>query len=349
MILSNITYHRSCGCNGLDTETTRDKAFSSMRSVLVYGKKALAITLPANWVKVRGIRPGDKLEVIVTPDGNLVVRTTHKTAGDKYYEVMIDGGDSFPLVLRSVISAYIAGFNKILVKNKNKKLLNDVKRVMESLVLGLNVLDEGEDNIIFYSVVDLSSIGFWNAFSQEHKVASKMLRLTLYGMRTRNRDILTTVIDMDTVVDKLYLYISRMITSTLTGNTPLSDLEISSPALLPILYLSAKSIERIADHSVIIASNSIDLIDNNKEISNDILGRLEEAIKFYNKVVANLISKSHNKSIDYLLDDSFDIIVENVSEARILDSIRRIIRYSIDLSEAMIQSQMIKKITVGQA
>ncbi len=324
--------------------------WESHRTILLYGKKAPAITLPKKWVVLQNLRPGDKVRVTVSPDGSLVVRPLLDKSSPSSRELFIDARNApFRFLVREVIAAYLAGFNKIKVAGSRSEILRPLKRILETVVLGLIVLDEGEESMTFYTVVDPRSMNFWDALRQEFRVASRMLSLALEGIRRSNMELLDTVVETDTVVDKLYLYVSRMIISTLAGERSLGDLSLSTPAELPVLFLAAKSIERVADHAVIISSNAGEIVKSGGSLG-EIGEVFSQAVEYFKRVGRALVY-SADTGFENLFDapeETMKLSVNSIPEARILDSTRRIIRYSLDIAESVVQLDMIRRVSRGK-
>lgn len=328
----------------LMVEPGRTKQYD-LRSVLLYGGRALAITLPAWWVKQFNLKPGDKLEVRVARDGSLILAPPAGFREDRM-EIEINGKNkNYNYLVKEIMAAYTVGFKKIRVANTDRAVLRRLKKLLETVVLGLSVLDESDNTATFYSITDLHSIGFMEALKQEFKVANRMLKLSIEGLADRKGDVLETVVETDTVVDKLYLYIARILTSTLLGEKRLEELGLVSYAEIPILYLSAKSIERVADHAVIIASNGSKLIADGRKISEELLDVLGEAADYFSRTGRALVYNGPPGDQDLFRAPEELMGLEGLSleEARILDSTRRIIRYSLDIAESVVELNIIRK------
>ncbi len=316
-----------------------------LRSVLLYGGRALAITLPAWWAKQFNIKPGDKLEVGVARDGSLILTPPAGIREDRM-EIEINAKNkSYNYLVKEIMAAYTVGFKKIRVVNSDRTVLRKLKKLLETVVLGLSVLDESENTATFYSITDLHSIGFMEALKQEFKVANRMLKLSIEGLANREGDVLETVVETDTVVDKLYLYIARILTSTLLGEKRLEELGLISYAEIPILYLSAKSIERVADHAVIIASNGSKLAAKGRNVSRELLDALGSAADYFSRTGKALVYSglSENQDLFKAPEELMGLEGLSLEEARILDSTRRIIRYSLDIAESVVELNIIRK------
>jgi phosphate uptake regulator len=83
------------------------------RKVIRQGHNTLTVTLPAKWVKKRGVAAGDEVVIEEREDGLLL--SVEKNAMSLLKEIDITGFTP-PVLWRFVSSAYRAGYNEMLIK-----------------------------------------------------------------------------------------------------------------------------------------------------------------------------------------------------------------------------------------
>ena len=113
--------------------------------------KTKVVSLPIKWARKYGLEKGD--EVIVEEAGPKLIFTTPKTM--KYKEV-IRFPQSFlePYELRVLGKMYIAGYDHIeLTDITNKKSLEAAKPEILKTILGLAIVEESKEKVVFESVV----------------------------------------------------------------------------------------------------------------------------------------------------------------------------------------------------
>jgi Na+/phosphate symporter len=176
-----------------------------------------------------------------------------------------------------------------------------------------------------------------------------MLEDTHSGMRNLDQNVLRGVIEQDQIVDKLYLLITKQITSMLMRPFKIKDYGLESAAEAPHIFLAARSMERISDHAVLLAKESLDMISEGREFPDWILNELRESIDLFDSSTrllfeldqweADEVARRINEAIRSLkgrsVSDSWLQILVN--------SIERVLGYSMNIIEAVIDISLIRE------
>jgi len=321
------------------------------RRVQVTGKSTLITSLPKEWAESVGLKPGSEVIIEVMPDLSLRITYQGGRARKRMVKsIRVTREDDYSMLLRQVISSYIAGYDVVRLEfgEEDSGKAFRVRELVERIVLGLNVLEETNNSIVFYSVVDPSSIELRNAISRASRVAYSMMTDLVEALSRGKEEILGLVIERDQLVDKLYLLTVKQLTQALMGFYPLKDLGLASQAEVPHIFLVAKSVERAADHAHIIASNLKSSGLSGGAVEKTLASLLDEASSIFKMAAESFLSMDRGMADEVARRvekfRSLESVTRNgmVKEEAgtryylILDSIKRIASYSLDIAEAVI-------------
>jgi phosphate uptake regulator len=329
------------------------------RSIIQIGDSALAITLPSWWVRANNLKSKMKITIETLPDGSLKlipIKPVNKVSLEKTIKVSEkqDKGS----IVREVVASYLSGFLKIKIEYPYKayEKIRKLKSLLEKLMLGLTLVEEGNGCIEYYVAVDISSIDFKDAIFKAYKTTLSMMRTTLDGIKKNDVNLLAEVPERDTIVDKLYLYTNRKANMVLLGLESFDSLGLTTVAEVPSLLIAVKSIERVADHITLISTNSLKILENREKLDNDIIKLIEQAGKAFEisgKALTGL-SKKVAEDIAEIID-SYPVknqVTQNHLKPElplIIDSTRRILGYSLDIAEAVIDLEYIRNAAKGKS
>lgn len=329
------------------------KSKATERSVIQVGESALAVTLPSWWAKIHGIKPKTRVGVEVMADGSLkIIPRTSPSMGELSKVIRVPSSLSERGIIREVIASYLAGFTRIKVEyppDAYSKISN-VKKVLEEAALGLTLLEEGYGYMEYYIVVNVNSMDVWESIRRAYRVTLSMLKDTVDSLRTGSADVLREIPERDTIVDRLYLYFSRKVNMVLLGLEPFQTLSLKSFAEVPSLVRAVKSIERIADHTVLVSLNSYSLVRAGSRVPEDVLRLIEGAYQAFETSGKALLSRDKETAntvaeiIDRQLGErAFTSTGLGLELKLILDSIRRILSYSLDIAEIVIDLEGVRE------
>lgn len=324
-----------------------------VRSLQLTGNATYTISVPKEWVRKLGIGKGSKIYLELMRDGSLRVYTDppeRPLGASKSFE--LGRGDDLNNLLRRIIAAYLAGFSVVTLKfdPELKDSAFKVRRSLESSVLGFNVLGESRSEFTFYTVIDEESMKLSDALAKLRENTYHMLEDTYLGMSDADVKVLERVIEEDEIVDKLYLLVTKQVTSILMNPFGVEEHEFRSAAEMPHVFLAARSMERISDHAVLIARESLDIISSGGSVPAWLLDDFESVIDLFESS-ARLLSEPDELGAEEAarrIDDFIRIIRgRGVGDSRIqllLNSIERVLGYSMNIVEAIIDIMMIREL-----
>jgi phosphate uptake regulator len=170
------------------------------------------------------------------------------------------------------------------------------------------------------------------------------------AIKRNDSDVLREVIDRDEDVDKLYFMASRWLSSMVSDQGILHDYGLNNARDCLEYRLAFRHIERVADHVQRIATNFLEATeDSGTELAGSIASTLEEASNVFIRSV-NCLQSGSLQEANKAIHDSRKVIVKGESLMKevmdqkvsaksigsliiVVDSLKRIAEYGIDISE----------------
>jgi phosphate uptake regulator len=322
------------------------------RKVYRSGGSTFVVSLPKRWATKAGVREGDSL-VVSESEGFLTLSTGDLDKGPT--EAVIDAGALGPKedLKLLIISHYLAGYDKIVVRFEGRVRLEFKKEIREIIgfLMGLEIAEEYEDYLVLEVYLDQDRIPTLQALKRMYLIVKSMLKDSLETVRTKNASLAHDVIAREGEVDRLYFLIVRQLKSAVRFSSSAQRLGISEQREALGYRIVVKSFERIADHIENLISNYVVLVDEPIEVE-----RVEDML---NRVIAILDDSSRSvfkkdqviaagvfpalTEVKKVYDEASNhIFSEELSRGSaihykgLLDSISRIGDYSSDIAEIAI-------------
>ncbi|MEN3047748.1 MAG: phosphate uptake regulator PhoU [Candidatus Caldarchaeales archaeon] len=223
------------------------------RSLTLTGGRSYSVVLPKDWVKTNNLRRGDALLIEVRDDGGLLVRPERAKRGERDLSESVTIGVG-PLLYRDLIAAYLAGYDKIVIKSSEgiaSSYRELVKRTVRSLT-GAEVISEGHDVIEVQVLLDAGLIEPERVLTRENALVVSNLSMVLEAVKSWDPDEAANVIMMDEEVDRHYFTFVRVVRSYALGASSPRGRDLSPIRLLDMRVV-AKFIEDVGDRVVKIA------------------------------------------------------------------------------------------------
>ena len=267
-----------------------------------------------------------------------------------------DGLTDRDFLYRQLVGAYIAGHDAIEIRSE-KELSSMVASTASSFTqtaIGLEILEESENRILIKDLMDQGEIKPAKSVERMKVLVRNMLNDVLDALQERDATALEQMADRDREVDRLDWLISRQV------NIHQKDITISRRMGMDLCEISrcgtvSRSIERIGDHAVLLASNLRPLIEGETTVVDErILSTGREVVTLFTDSVATWSGKNMdaaNRCIErggtlvrrskeiVDLDDNLDEKTALAAEL-ISSSVKRVAEYSMDIAEIAINSAM---------
>jgi phosphate uptake regulator len=179
-----------------------------------------------------------------------------------------------------------------------------------------------------------------------------MYRDTLLALKENNTELAGEVVKSDDEVDRFSFYIVRQLKIAIKNEHLLKEIGLEEPRNCLGYRLIAKSVERVADHAVVIAK---DIIENphslNREIVDKIAGMSYFALEVLDDACLSMFKRDYeaaDKAIEKArrIEEMEKTILKAVSKPRdvselyriklITENIRRVAEYASDIAEIVL-------------
>lgn len=325
-----------------------------IRKVQMTGGSSFIISLPKSWIKSLNIKKNDPLGLMIQSDNTLLITTKISgKEGEFVKEFDVDIIDNSDLLFRSLIGAYIAGFDSIIIKSKRRipPFARAIVRQFTQMTIGQEVVEETESSIIIKDLLNPLEMPFNSTIRRMYVIARGMHVDAVGIMKSFDKTLAEDVTSRDNDVDRLHWLIARQ-SSILLRNINLAEKLDIIPGMVINYFLISRFIERIADHAVYMIKNIrnlgekkldisiIDLIESADKLTLEILDKSMESlfkkkIKLANESIQNLpklITICKKINTEALSHKGLPAI----SLGYIVESIRRTGVYSADIAESVI-------------
>ncbi len=327
-----------------------------VRRLQVVGRRTFAVTLPKEWVEELGWAKGMPVVIERLPDGSLRVAAAQQHDGENRganSELVIDASRLAPdpgSLVRMLVSGYIAGFDTIRVvfPVERRGVVEEARRIAESIMIGFVAVEETSNSIVFQNVADAGRMDLMSALSRQARVAYSMVSDVALAASESDVRRLRLVVERDQVVDRLYLYVARQLSLALQGRVPAQRLGLLSSAETLHYIVASKSIERVADHASILA-RKLEGFTSGGEGMGELSMLLREAADLFKQSADSLIKldvglASLSAHRGETLRDMIDSMLRGGHRvpAYMLENVKRIVGYSLDISEAAIDVAVLR-------
>jgi len=123
------------------------------RKLIKQGDNALTVTIPAKWTQINGLKAGDEVEI--DEEENKVVIKAKTNLKKKEGELHINT-DSEQIIRSNLNVLYRVGFDRIKVYFENQKQERIVRSVVESRLLGFEVIEHNPKYLLLENVTEPS-------------------------------------------------------------------------------------------------------------------------------------------------------------------------------------------------
>ncbi len=305
--------------------------------------------MPKNWVRMLGLRQGDEVVIEPLADGSLRVLPAGRGRGNHFaVELTVRCGDNLSLVTRRIIAHYLAGASEVRVRFADGgcgDLAEAIVNVVRGKMLGVEILDQTNDSITLYTVLDREFTDFEVVVRKLFKAVSFMAEALIAGLEEGNVTVLKNVFRRDDLVDKLYLFIVRYLTECLL--TLKTDMRFTPPETLHLL-LASKSVERLADHVAAIALHALSLAESGRmDVIKPVMPLLRGVPQLLSKLSKAFTELNQSYAEDVIIEAKEgkrrekEVRSKCLSEGAppelsyVLESVRRIYAYAVDIAEAV--------------
>lgn len=300
-----------------------------MRKLQLTGGSTFIVSLPKDWVEQMGLEKGSLVSIVKGDDLSLRIRPKAVEKGERQRRAIIgvSRGDEPNSVVRRVVSAYLVGYNIIQVMDPDGRIESAqrlaIKDFTRRKLVGTEILSDLPDELTLQVLLSYAELSVKDALRRMGIIAASMHREALLAVGVDDSTLAREVIAMDDEVDRFSLYIIRLLKVAVSDSLVLRESGLRSPRECLGYRLITKSVERMADHAVNIATNSLALTMS--ELNEEVLGELG--------MLSEAALGVFEASVEALFDDDYsaaDGALGRAEELRGLEAgaIQKVIKHS---------------------
>jgi phosphate transport system protein len=327
-----------------------------IRKIQLTGKSSYTVSLPKAWATQVGLREQSQVGISTLPDGSLRVtpRESVKPQGRGIFSIE---GLFENALARQMIAIYIAGYDTFelrapQIRSDQRKIIRD----MSYRLIGMEVVEETAKSVVIQDFISPNELQIKKSIRRMHLIIEAMHADAIKSLLKNDIDLANDVIIRDRDIDRHYLLVLKRLQAMV--KTPFAESSDINASESLEYYLTAVSLERIADHATRIAHCVLTLTGGS--VPTEILESISEASQLSNDIMQlamDALSKLDPKLAEKAIETkSSQIPVLRRVEAMALDldahaalplncivtSIDRVADYSINIAEVAINLAVAK-------
>jgi phosphate transport system protein len=327
-----------------------------IRKIQLTGKSSYTVSLPKAWATQVGLREQSQVGISTLPDGSLRVtpRESVKPQGRGIFSIE---GLFENALARQMIAIYIAGYDTFelrapQIRSDQRKVIRD----MSYRLIGMEVVEETAESVVIQDFISPNELQIKKSIRRMHLIIEAMHADAIKSLLKNDIDLANDVIIRDRDIDRHYLLVLKRLQAMV--KTPFAESSDINASESLEYYLTAVSLERIADHATRIAhcvltltggsipTEILESISEASQLSNDIMQLAMDALSKLDPTLAEKAIEKKSSQIPVLrrveamaLDlDAHAALPLNC----IVTSIDRVADYSINIAEVAINLAVAK-------
>lgn len=185
------------------------------RKVQKLGYSSVGISLPKEWAKENGLKPGSIITLRVEGDGALHVQAGpfEEAEGDGEATVDADEWPGAEALTRVITGHYIVGRNTIRVRSRAELTPSQLQEIHEAVrgLTGLTIVNQGPKFVTIENFVEPTRFPIDGLLRRLHYLSSRMQRLALGILAGESETNIEEVVRMESEVDRLYWLVVRQL------------------------------------------------------------------------------------------------------------------------------------------
>jgi phosphate uptake regulator len=329
---------------------------SESRRVQLTGGSTLVVSLPIEWARSVGIKPRDEVHLVPQSDMSLLVTIGEQRNSPAEAAIVISQNENDEEILRKFIAYYIAGYDivRFHFKGHSPEVRSKLKARIRDQLIGVEIVEETSESILAQCLRGHMDLPLKKALGRMAILTSSMASDSVNSLTTEDTEMAKDIIGRDDEVDRFSHFIARQLNLAVHNRATIQEIGLSTAQDCMNYRLIVKSIERIADHAVQVASSTIML--EKRKIPQPLAEKIQKLSKFSKEIYDNALrsvntknGKLANETIMKLkpilreeesaTDELISSRLDNravVSLRLALESLRRTAEYSADICEIVV-------------
>ena len=333
----------------------RDK--SEVRRLQLTGGSTYIVSLPKKWVTRHGLKPRDEVRIEWRPSGSLRLNAeTTSIRKRRRVDIQLDEiGSEF--LYDHLIGAYLSGADRIRLSSRKVIKRLDRRKIRQFIqtTRGIEISNESDYIVEMITLLNTSEMPLHSSINRMYLIVSSQIRDISEVLSGGDKSLLEDTGDREKEVDALRLLLERQVGQILESASIETSFGINRWEASEFSNI-VRIFERIGDHSYILSNlcleQEIPDILSPEKLPANVIPTWQKSIK---SLIANLkrrkIKEIHDSKSDIqkavkLLDEFEEGLWTaemTATDALFLDkfseSMRRILAYTLDLAEVLINIQ----------
>jgi phosphate uptake regulator len=275
------------------------------RKVQRVGRSTLSVSLPNEWAKIVGLKPGDQITFIENKDGTLTLQPLASTleAAQVEYIINADMCTEPGILERVIVGNYLNGRDTMRIvsaRGISAAHIEETRRIVRRL-LGMGIIEETPNQILIQCSIDITKFPVNSLVRRLYIIASTMFKEALTALEQLNIPLAKQALSREEEADMLYWLLTRLVFISQSDRKTAVKIGLEEP--LHILGARAVGLllERSADWGETIAKNVIELENAKSELEAEtgkkIVGKIVELGKIVNEICYNGIQSLYSGDI----------------------------------------------------
>jgi len=337
-----------------------------VRKVQLTGKSTYIVSLPRRWVDDVNLKRGETLNIFEQSDKSLLLVPKDVKKPEKITEISVKvlPKEKPPSLVRKIVSLYLVGYNTIRLNAEHERMTLEqrekAKDFVRRMLVGTEIVADSKNEMVLQVLLSYPELPVTDALRRIAIIATSMHKDAIYSLKESDNELAEEVVRTDDEVDRFNFYIVRQLKAAVADETILKEIGLDNARDCLGYRLVTKSVERVSDHAVNIAKNSLAI---KKPIDSAIFEVLAEmsslAIAAFEDSINSFFGKDYDcadevierkgsvdiceeKAISQILEKKYD--AETTSSLRlIVESIRRTAEYGSDIAEIVLNLTALNK------
>jgi len=328
------------------------------RKLQVTGGSTYVLSLPKWWVTQNGLGKGSSLLIRQEENGLLTVLPPDigKTEKNEDAIIKVSPEDNSEALIRKTVATYLLGYNIIHIRAKDKKEIlstqrSAIKTFARNMLVGTEIVIDTSTDLKLQVLLSYSELSVPSALRRMSIIASSMHKDAITALKNLNYQLASDVRATDYEVNRFHLYIRRQLIMAIQNPRIITEIGLIKPKDCLGYRLITKMVERTADHATNIAKYVQVLKKHlDEEFLQTIQAMNEVAISSFETSIESLFRRDYelaesviakaNKIVSLekkaLLSSKEGEIEEATNIRLVIESVRRIAEYSMDIAEVVL-------------
>jgi len=328
------------------------------RKLQITGGSTYVISLPKRWVIQNGLEKGSQLLIRQEENGSLAILPPElgKTERTEEALIKVSPKDNSEALIRKTVSVYLLGYNIIHIRAKDQKEIlstqrNAIKTFARNMLVGTEIVIDTSKDLTLQVLLSYPELSVPSALRRMSIITASMHKDAITALKNIDYQLAKDVRATDYEVNRFHLYIIRQLKMAIQNPRIITEIGLKKPKDCLGYRLITKMVERTADHATNIAKKVILL---KKQLDEEFLQTIQEmnevAISSFETAIESLFRRDYdlaesviaraNKIVSLekkaLLSSKETDIEEAANTRLVIESVRRIAEYSMDIAEVVL-------------